>query len=415
MNSYQLALEQEEYVIGIRRDIHKYPEIGGEEARTLSLIERELARMGIGSKRVEGGIVGMINGKRPGKRLVLRADVDGLPMQESPNNLKMPKAVCSQVAGKGHTCGHDGHTAMLLGAAQILNNNREAFNGEIILAFEQGEENGKGKMLIEHLRRKGADGCFGIHLKADLPSGTVSVESGPRMSARMDFDVTLIGRGGHGSRPDLANNPLDCFASIYHQLQEMRTRILTPFYPLEISVCKIEMGTTAAIIPQEMRFAGTMRFTHCEESAKPAAAHFEHVIEKTCALYGCTYQYNRRPVPNNLLVENHFVCSKLAEQAVVTALNADALIHCNPWMASESMAIYMRYFPGVFAFLGTMNKEKGIGADHHNIHFDIDEDVLKLGVALTVEYATSFLAFKGDLPFNKSLQSVSELLAGMGK
>lgn len=363
-----------------------------QETKTIEFICQELEKMAIPYKIVpDGGIIARINGNREGKTLILRADLDALPMQEANTNLSKEKKVVSKVDGVAHTCGHDAHTAMLLGAAILLNRHKEYINGTVLLVFEQGEEIGGGiENLVNALIEIGADGIWGIHLKNDLPAGKISVEAGPRMAAVMPFDITIHGKSGHGSRPDLAHSPIDCFVDFHTRLSAMRMQYLDPLKPVTFSLGSVHAGTAANIIPESLQFSGTFRYLH-EEQGKKIEKFFTKLLNETTQAHDCTYKYNIEPKAHNVLVNNDETCALIAEQSVKKSIGSDALQPFPAWMASEPFALYQQHFPGVFAFLGIYNEEKGTGADHHNVHFDVDEDVLKLGVAVTVQYTIDFL------------------------
>lgn len=409
-NTLALAEKVEQYVIDIRRDLHRHPEISLQEERTIKVVTDQLHKLGIDFELVHnGGIIGIIEGDSPGKSIILRADLDALPMKEEDTNLNQKKLVVSQIDNAAHTCGHDGHTAMLLGAASILVQNKAKIKGKVILAFEQGEENGAGiQALLTRLVEIGADGIWGIHLKSDLPAGRISVDPGPRMSAAFLFDVIIKGKSGHGSRPDLAVAPLDCFVDFYNHLKTMRLTSLDPFQPITYSIGNVSSGTVSNIIPEDLRFNGTARYLQYEQGEN-AAKEFHRLLEKTCELHGCTFEYIVKPKANDLLVYNHESCAGIAKDAIKSALGKETLIHYPAWMASEPFANYQKYFPGIFAFVGIENAEKGTGAEHHNAHFDLDEDALKLGVAATVQYALDFLSSDKQIDFIAEDKAVKEL------
>lgn len=410
MDVFRLAKEIEDYVITIRRDLHMHPEISMEEERTIKVVTKELEKMGISYEVIPyGGVIGIIEGKKPGKSIILRSDLDALPMEEAPNNLSQEKVVVSKYKGAAHMCGHDGHTAMLLGAAKILAAQKSELKGKIILAFEQGEENGKGiYRLLKRLVEIGADGVWGIHLKNDIPSGKISVDAGPRMSGAFPFKVLIRGKSGHGSRPDLASSPIDCFMDFYHDLQTARMRKLNPFEPITYSIGSIHGGSSSNIIPDELTFSGTARFLH-EEQGEKALQQFIRLLEEACRKNNCTFEFIEDPALFPLFVYNEKKCSEIAQKAIRAALGEDALITYDAWMASEPFGFYQKYFPGVFAFLGIQNLEKGTGAEHHNSHFDIDEDALKIGVTATVQYVLDFLEYEADIPYNKETRHVEQL------
>jgi len=415
LNAFEAAKDIEEYVIEIRRDLHLHPEIGMQEVRTMKVVTDELEKLGITYEIVpNGGIIGTICGEREGKSLILRADLDALPMQEAETNLKGKKTVVSLNDDAAHTCGHDGHTAMLLGAAKILSENKDKIIGKVILVFEQGEEIGKGIFaLVNRLVEIGADGVWGIHLKSDVPAGKISVDSGPRMSSAFGFKAQITGKSGHGSRPDLAVSPLDCFTDFYTHLKAMRLTSLDPFKTTTYSIGSISSGSAWNVIPDTLDFSGTVRYLHYDQGVL-AEQELRRLLEKTCELHRCSYQFLHEPKAVDLLVYNPAECAAIAQNAVTKAIGSHALYTYPAWMASESFAFYQKYFPGVFAFVGIENEEKGTGAEHHNDHFDIDEDVLKLGVAATVQYTLDFLGSEQEVAFTPEQRSVKDLFQAMG-
>ncbi len=410
MDVKQLATEIEDYVINIRRDLHRNPEVSMQEKRTIKVVTDELEKLNISYEVIpSGGVIGFIEGENPGKSIILRSDLDALPMKEAPRNLKHEKVVVSKKNDAAHLCGHDGHTAMLLGAAQILVNHKDQIKGKIILAFEQGEENGKGiYRMLRRLVEIGADGVWGIHLKNDIPAGKISVDPGPRMAGIFPFDVIIRGKSGHGSRPDLANSPIACFSDFYHDLQAARIRSLNPFQPITFSVGSIHAGSSANVIPDDLTFSGTARFLH-ETQGEAAMQVFTRLLDEACHKNNCNYEFIEEPVPIHLFVNNEETCANIAAEAIERILGKETLTHYPAWMASESFGFYQRYFPGVFAFVGIQNEKKGIGAEHHNAHFDIDEEVLKLGVAATVQYAIDFLNYEKEIDYGKETRDVTTL------
>lgn len=415
IDSLKAAVEIEDYVIQIRRDLHTYPEIGLQEVRTMKVVTDELAKLGIEYEVIpDGGIIGYIHGNLPGKTLILRADLDALPMKEEENNLLMKKIVVSKNDEAAHTCGHDGHTAMLLGTAKILVQHKDKIKGKVLLAFEQGEEMGGGIYnLLKRLHEIGADGVWGIHLKSDIPTGKISVDPGSRMAASFVFDVVITGKSGHGSRPDLAVSPLDCFTDFHSNLKAMRLSTLDPFKTITYSIGTINSGSASNIIPETLQFSGTARYLDYEQGAQ-AAKEFKRILEKVCDLHHCTYEFITEPKASDLIVFNQKDCAQIAATAIEKTMDGQVL-HASPaWMASESFSFYVKYFPGVFAFVGIQNLEKGIGAEHHNVFFDLDEDALKLGVAATVQYTFDFLDNEKQIPFTPDKRNVQMLFSDNG-
>jgi amidohydrolase len=392
------AIKKEEpYILKMYKDFHLHPEVGGKEERTVKVVMAELEKFGIPCEhRENGGIIGWINQGKAGRKVALRADMDALPMEEAPKNLVCERKMVSKTKETMHACGHDGHTAMLLAAAKVLSEHKDEVPGQVVLLFEQGEEMGYGgtgiaRMVVE----ESPDTIWGIHLYNGLPSGKISVDPGPRMAAGVFFEVEITGKGGHGSRPDLSNNPLNCFVDVYNNLSTMKMNYLDPFITTTFSVGKVNMGSAPNIIPESIRFAGSFRVTDLNESKK-SATRAKEVLEHCCALHHCTYQVISGLNPSGMVVFNHAGYSALAAQSIKTVLGESYLQSTPTWMASESMAMYLKYAPGVFAFVGINNPEKGTGAAHHNPHFEVDEDVLVLGAAATVQYTLDALVTPVD-------------------
>lgn len=411
INAKKLSELVNDYVIHVRRHLHEYPELSMEETETIKFICNELKQINIPYEIVpDGGIIATIKGEQDrGKTLLLRADLDALPMQESTMNLKSNKVVVSKNDGVAHTCGHDAHMAMLLGVGRQLAKHRDRLPGTVLLVFEQGEEVGGGIVnLMKRLVEMEIDGVWGIHLKNDLPTGKISVEAGPRMSAPLPFEVEITGKGGHGSRPDLANSPIDCFVDFHTQLSKMRMRQLSPHEPVTFSIGSLQAGSAANVIPESLTFAGTFRFLH-KQQGEQIEAKFKKLLKSVCEIHQCSYKFIMEPRAKELFVYNNEQCSQIAERAVAKSIGKEALKLHPPWMASEPFAFYQAFFPGVFAFLGIKNIAKGTGADHHNIHFDVDEDALQLGVAVTLQYTFDFLQCDSPIRFTQQFKTVDEL------
>ena len=380
MKVYELAKAVDPYVVSMRRYFHENPELSNQEDKTIERIGQELDAMGIRYEVVpKGGIIGYIEGTKPGKgkTVLLRADCDALPVLEKKDNLAGPRVCCSKVDGVMHACGHDGHTAILLGAAKILNEHKDEIAGKIILFFERAEENGGGM---------------------------------PQMLAYMD---TIHGKGGHGSRPDQANSPIDCFVAIYNALQAARLTKITPFKPLTLSVGLLQAGAVSNVIPNDLTFAGTARLFDREEVGYPFKETLIKIVDGICAAYGCTATYNQLSDPA-YPVYNDPECVEFARKVVGAELGEDVIAQPEPWMASESFSRLQKLMPGVFALVGVNNPEKGTGAAHHNEYFDIDEDTFKLAVTGAVSYALNFLESDIDTSARKWKGTMHDFFKDMG-
>ena len=278
-----LALAKAEYpeTVRLRRHFHENPELSCREVHTIAFLEAYLKELGIPTVNVpDGGLLGIIDSGKPGKTLLMRADTDALPIAESPENLKERKVCLSHVPGVSHACGHDGHMAMLLTAGRILTAHKEAFAGKVVLCFERGEEeSGDIQNLLPYIVKESGltiDGCYATHVRWDLPAGKVSITPGAVMGGGCSFVIRLKGTFGHGARPDLANNPMDCFAALYQQLNEFRQRKVDPFECLTFSLGFVHSGEKYNVIPEDLTFGGTARFFNYEKAGKP----FEDFLKK---------------------------------------------------------------------------------------------------------------------------------------
>ncbi len=399
----------------IRRYLHEYPELSCQETETLAYIKSKLTEYGIPYRHVEnGGIIAWIDAKKPGKTLLLRADIDALPIQEKKTNLSQPRTCCSRYDGIMHACGHDGHTAMLLVAAKLLKARQDMWSGRVVCMFEQGEEeSGPLAYLLRFLEEDSGwhiDGCYATHVRWDIPTGKIAVSRTAPMAGGFGFEIKMKGRGGHGSRPDLAQSPIDCFHAFYSSLQSLRMRIVPPLTGLTFSIGSIHSGNALNVIPDELTFSGTCRFFSYDEAGKLFYEEFLRLLETTCRQYGCTYEILHMPKPL-FEVRNHPVCAEIAEHAVISYIGEDALVDCQPWMASETFAITSRLYPGVLTFTGIANEKKGCGANHHTPEFDLDEDGLIYGTTLCLGYALDFLNSRTDIPFSQPDEPLCELTA----
>lgn len=415
---YEKAKAIEEYIVNWRRYFHEHPELSGKEFETLKVLKEELENLGVDYIEVpDGGILGFIKGNKEGKKKVmLRADIDALPVIEKNDNLAMPRVCKSKNEGVMHACGHDGHMAMLLGAAKILVEEKDNFGGQVILCLERGEEGtGNYKQIHAYMEKFGIvpDSVWGIHLLSTLESGLMGIRDDSMMAGAIFFDITIEGQGGHGSRPDQSINPIDAFAAIYNYFQSVRLTKMDPYEALTYSIGTVNAGVVANVIPQTLNFKGTVRFMDRKISGYPFYEEFKDRVVRIAEAYDCKVSFNAYPRPG-FPVRNDAQAAQFARGVMVEEFGKDKVVIPEPWMASESFAGYLAQWPGVFAFLGMKNDEKGVGAAHHNEYFDIDEDVLAQGAAGSVAYAINYL--NSDLEFEEKEYKgrFAELLAEQG-
>ncbi|MBQ2991399.1 MAG: amidohydrolase [Clostridia bacterium] len=405
----------ERQMIADRRRLHEHPELSGQEKETIDYIVSTLESLGMGIHIVpSGGVIGVLGKSQEGPCVLLRADVDALPIKESAQNANGKKGCVSKIEGVMHACGHDAHTAMLLCAARALASMKEEIQGCVLFVFERGEEKG-GKGYLENLlpyieRNFSVDTCYATHVRWDIPSGKVAVMDGAVMAGGFGFDVEIRGQGGHGSRPDLAVSPVDCFASIHQQLLALRLRAAAPDQVLTYSLGTVNAGRQANIIPDTLRFSGTVRTFDTAGAGERFASEMKKIIDSTCTAHGCTYELTHfsKPIYETA---NHAQAAQRARHVFAQALGTDAVTHCQPWMASESMSAYLKLWPGVLSFTGIRNEAKGCGANHHTPEFDLDEDAMFYGAAAACAYALDYLNNRPEYAFRREIVSLEDLVS----
>ncbi|MCI1821469.1 MAG: amidohydrolase [Megasphaera sp.] len=415
MNVKETVMQHFEELKNIRRYCHEHPELSAEEFETMKYIEKKLDSYGIAYHYVKnGGIFGWIDGKGNGKTILLRADIDALPIVEDEKNLSCPRTCISQNKGVMHACGHDGHIAMLLMEAKLLQEQKDNWPGKVILMFEEGEEGSDAvRYLLPYLENESGwniDTCYATHVRWDIPAGKMAVCHGPAMAGGFGFKIKIKGHGGHGSRPDLAQSPIDCFTAFYKDLQALRMRAVSPMETLTVSVGSLHSGDVLNVIPNDLIFSGTSRFFSYDNAGKMFYEEFLKLLENDCKNYNCSYEiiHMKKPLYET---RNAEICVTRAEQAIKKYLGDAVLTPCEPWMASETMALTMRLYPGVLTFTGIANGEKGCGANHHTPEFDLDEDGLIYGVTTAVGYALDYLTEQPDIPFHRNIISMEDLVS----
>lgn len=385
MKIKELAKQNKDYVIDLRREFHMHPELSWQEERTSQRVKEELEKMGIPFAAVAGtGVVAIIKGKQEGKTIALRADMDALQVKEC-NEV----AYKSQNEGIMHACGHDGHTAMLLGAAKVLNACKDEIKGTVKLFFQPAEELAQGaKKMVEQGVMEGVDGVFGIHLWSDIPSGTVSVEEGPRMASADMFTIRVKGKGGHGSLPHQGVDAVVAASAIVMDLQSVVSREISPLESAVVSVGSFHSGTRFNVIANEAVLEGTTRcFNPQIREAFPAI--IERIVKNTAKSYRAQaeIEYNLG-TPATI---NDAGCSKIAEKTVEKVLSKEGVIKMEKVTGGEDFAMFAEKAPAVMAFVGIRNAEKEAHYPHHHERFNMDEDALEIGTALYAQYALDFL------------------------
>ena len=381
-------------IIKTRRILHQHPELAYHEDRTAKLVSDMLESMGIDVKRGVGGtgVLGVLKGARPGRVVALRADMDGLPVQElSDVDFK------SKVDGVMHACGHDTHMAMLLGAARILSENKDRLCGTVKFLFQPAEEHGGrgGAMpMIEAgvMKDPRVDYVFGLHIDSTRKSGEIGVREGAMMAAPDTFKVKIVGRGGHGSAPHETIDPIYVAAHVILALQGVSSRMINPVRPFVISVGAVHSGTKENIIPDVAMLEGTIR-TLDEATRKRAKQRVEAVAKGVCKTFGAIAEVEFETDAYPVTVNDPEATKKAVE--VLRKIPGIRIKTIEPVLGGEDFSRFLQKAPGTFYFLGTDNPAKGCTYPNHSSKFKVDEDVLKFGTASLAMLAYEFGNPKG--------------------
>ena len=376
-------------LVSLRRDFHQHPELGFEEFHTAEKVSEYLRSCGLEARRMtKTGVVSVIEGHKPGRALLLRADMDALPIQEE-NDLPY----CSVNPDVMHACGHDGHMAMLLVAAKILARHRDELQGRVVLVFQPNEENEGALPMIQDglLEDYPVDACMGLHLWPSIHTGKLGISAGPVMAGMLQFVLKINGKGGHTGYPELAVDPVLCAANILQSLQMIQTREISVFEPTIIMIGKISGGTAGNIVPDSVTMDGTARYLH--EDAKNASQNIIRQIERLtagiCSAHRTTYSL--RVESSHPAVVNDIRLVEIVRSAAIKTTGDEKNIVRNVSTVGEDFSEFSSRIPGAFYFLGCGDGSKETSFPHHHPHFNIDEQALKIGVEMHVQATRAFL------------------------
>ncbi|MGB3223960.1 MAG: amidohydrolase [Desulforhopalus sp.] len=385
----QFIKECREEIIYLRRDFHSYPELGLAEHRTGKIVADYLTECGLEVCRLNStGVVGLLRGEGKGPTLLMRADMDALPIQEE-NEL----AYSSTVDGVMHACGHDAHTAMLMVAAKYLCQKRSKLNGNIKFVFEPNEENVGALGMIEEgvLENPKVDACVGVHVWSPLESGKIGVKAGPVMAGMQHFKITITGKGGHTATPQSAIDPILVSAAVIQAVQTIQTRELDALNePAVIMFGSIAGGSAANIIPDSVTLEGTIRylFDGDDENENSPIARLKRIVKGVCETYRATHKIEF-PFGHPTLVNDASFTSFFTSQ-VVGKMSPTLEVEPLVTLAGEDFSEFASRVPGLFYFLGA-GKSGVENFPHHHPRFDIDEGILEIGVELHVRTALEYL------------------------
>lgn len=394
MNLIEDIVAQAPELQRIRRDIHAHPELSFEETRTANLVADLLSQWGIPIHRGMGGtgVVGILkNGDAP-RTVGLRADMDALPMTEA-NQF----AHASRHPGVMHACGHDGHTTMLLGAAQELARTRR-FDGTVVLIFQPAEEHGGGARVMMQdglFERFPVEAVFGMHNMPGIPAGHFAASAGPVLASSNEFRVLVRGKGGHAAMPHLAVDPIPVAAQIVQGFQTIISRNRQPSETAVISITMIHAGDTPNVIPDTCELQGTVR-TYTRETLDMVEQRMGEVAHGTAAAFGATCDFEfKRLYPATI---NHAHETAFARDVLRDLVGPERLITQTPIMAAEDFAFMLEQVPGSYCFIGNgegAHRDTGHGQGPclvHNTSYDFNDALLPVGASYLVRLAERWLA-----------------------
>lgn len=383
--------ELSSYTSSLRREFHRYPELGFQEFQTAEIILRELSQweeFTVQSGVAGTGVLASLAGGKPGKTVLLRFDMDALPVREDTG---APYA--SQHEGLMHACGHDGHMAIGLTSARLLAESRQAIAGQVKILFQPAEEGLGGALkTIESgvLDDPRPDIVLGMHLWNEKPLGWLGISDGPVMSASETFRIVIRGKGGHGAMPHEAIDPIVASAELISALQTLLSREVHPLDSAVISVCTIRAGEAHNVIPAEAVLSGTIR-TFSPETRTQLLERFHALVAGVAGAYRCQAEISIEDI--SPAVTNHPEIAAAVRAAARELFAPGVLDESYRTMASEDMAYFLQDLPGCYSFVGSSNPEKGLTAKHHQPDFDFDEDALVIGTALMTGAALRLLRF----------------------
>ncbi|MCR5288496.1 MAG: amidohydrolase [Treponema sp.] len=393
MNTLQQIIQKEVEqdhlaMVELRRYFHKNPEIAKEEYNTAKRIEAELDVLGIPHKRVgETGVYAELKGdKQSDKTIVLRADIDALPIQETHQCEYM-----SQIPGKMHACGHDFHTASLIGAARILAKHTKDFEGIVRFTFQQGEEIGYGaRLFVDGGYLDGAQRTFGLHAGSNIPVGSVVLMEGPNNASVDWFKFTVQGQPAHVSTPQLGVDAIYIASQIVVSLQALITRRTSPMDNVLIGIGKMTAGDAYNIVAQEAVLEGTVRVL-LPEIRIQIKEQMETLAKNIAQAYGGTVSFEWKDFTSPLI--NDAQATKEAQKVAIDLFGKEKVITSRaPALGGDDFAEYIIKVPGVYAYVGTSNEKRfETTVAHHDSCFDIDEDALYVSVSLYANYAMAYL------------------------
>ena len=380
------ALRQQ--LVAWRRDFHMHPELGFQEHRSAGLIADQLRALGyrVQTGVATTGVVGLLEGRRPGPVVMLRFDMDALPLTEE-NDAEY----ASQNPGVMHACGHDAHMAMGLGVATLLAQHLDEMAGTLKLVFQPGEEGMNGAEVMVQagvMENPRPDLFLATHVWNDAPVGTLNVSPGAVMAAAEKWTCTVRGNGGHGAMPHQTVDPIVAVAQIVSALQTVVSRNVSPLETAVVTVGSVHGGDAFNVIPAQVDLSGTVR-TYSPQVREMVLRRVREVVQGVATACGVTTELEiTRLTP---AVINDADVASVVRAAAEAVVGPENVLSGGRTMGSEDAAYFMQDVPGCYFFVGSANPERGLNAPHHNPRFDLDEDALVLGVAVVMHALAHYL------------------------
>jgi amidohydrolase len=383
-----------DYSQKMRRDFHRHPELGFHEVRTGGIVAKELQALGLEVTKGVGktGVVGLLEGSRPGPTLLIRFDMDALPITEQTG-----AEYASMEPGVMHACGHDGHTAIGLTVAKMLNSHKDQLAGTVKFVFQPAEETlgeeglGGAEMMIREgvLLNPKPDLALGMHLWNEQPLGWVGVASGPVMAGADEFKVIITGKGGHGAVPHATIDPMLAAAHVITALQSIVSRNVAPLQTAVVSVTSVHGGTAFNVIPQEVTLHGTIRSFELAVRRK-VLERFEEIVNGVAGAMGCQAAITVTQVTPAMINDSR-VAARVQDTARRVLPGAQLDTSSFTTMGAEDMAFILERVPGCYFFVGSANRDKGLDFGHHHPKFDVDETAMPRAAALMASAVADFL------------------------